>query len=255
MADITSKYQGNVASEGMQNWRGDQVSVAQGGQSIYESSSVQLAELGSRKVVGDRVFRYAKAKQDIAAGSVVEYGGERLTSIAFGSSVTQGSGLNTFTITAATAISKDTYADGYLICEEGATDANLGMMYRIKSNALGSSAGTCKLTLYDPIAYAVKLTSTWSVNQNLYLNVISAILTKAAIGVAPIDVTTGDYFWVQTWGPTPALGTAAAGAQIAASVSGRCTLIGTAGETPIGVAVAALNAATNYGLTFLTIAP
>ncbi|NCN96922.1 MAG: hypothetical protein GW928_05590, partial [Rhodoferax sp.] len=155
------------------------------------------AELGSRKVVGDRVFRYGKALQDIAAGFVVEYGGETLNSIAVGGAVTQGSGLKTFTITAATAISANTYADGYLICKKGATDGNLGMMYRIKSNAVGAAGGTCKLTLYDPIAYAVQLTSTWQVAQNLYLNVISAILTRAAIGVAPIDVTTGDYFWVQ----------------------------------------------------------
>jgi len=255
MADITSKFQGNVADEEMQNWRGDQVTVAQGGQSIFNSSSVQLAELGSRKVVGDRVFRYGKALQDIAAGFVVEYGGETLNSIAVGGAVTQGSGLKTFTITAATAISANTYADGYLICKKGATDGNLGMMYRIKSNAVGAAGGTCKLTLYDPIAYAVQLTSTWQVAQNLYLNVISAILTRAAIGVAPIDVTTGDYFWVQTWGPAPTLGTAAAGAQIAASVSGRATLIGTAGQTPIGVAVTPMSAAAEYGVSFITIAP
>ena len=194
MADITDRLQGNVASEGKQNWRGDQIAVPQGGQSIYDSSTVQLAELGSRKVVGDRVFRYAKAKAAIAAGMTCQYGGETLTSTAVGDAITQPAGLKIFTITAATAITKDTYAEGYLVCEIGATDTNLGMVYGIKSQALGSSAGTCDLTLYDEVKYAVKLTSTWRAYQNLYLNVDSAAANGTPVGVAPIDVTTSDLY-------------------------------------------------------------
>src|SRR3990167_4865156 len=59
MADITALHSGAVNDGGKVNWRGDQVS-APNAQSIYKSSSVQLAELGSRLVVGDRVFRYAQ---------------------------------------------------------------------------------------------------------------------------------------------------------------------------------------------------
>ena len=51
MADITVRNQGNVDGSGKVNWRGDQVSAPQGGQSIYESSSIQLAQLGARKIV------------------------------------------------------------------------------------------------------------------------------------------------------------------------------------------------------------
>ena len=254
MADITDKLQGNVSNEGKMNWRGDQVTIAQGGQSIYDSSTVQLVELGSRKVVGDRVFRHARAKGAIAAGASCQYGGETLTSIAVASAITQPAGLRSFSITAATAVSANTYADGYLVCEMGATDTNLGMVYGIKSNALGASAGTCNLTLYDEIKYAVKLTSTWRAYQNLYLNVDTASANGAPIGIAPIDVTTGDYFWLQTWGPAPVLGTAAAGDGIVNSVSGRATVLA-ASNAGIGSAMVALAAATNHGLVFLTIAP
>lgn len=254
MADITGRYDGNVSDEGQVNWRGDQVSIVQGGQSIYDSSTVQLAQIGSRKVVGDRVFRYAQTKVTLIEGSVCQYGGEALTSIAVGSAVTQPAGLKLFTITAATAVTKDTYAEGYLVCEIGATDSNLGMIYKIKSNALGSSAGTCGLTLYDPIKYVVQLTSTWRVCQNPYIQVDSAAANQAVVGVSPITVTTGDYFWLQTWGPAPILGTCAVGSGLVSSVSGRATVM-TATGAPIGVPIVALAAATNYGICFLTIAP
>ena len=70
MADITAYNQGEVADEGLQNWRGDQATLAPGSQSIYKSSTVKLAALGSRKVVGDRVFRYARAGGAIGAGDM-----------------------------------------------------------------------------------------------------------------------------------------------------------------------------------------
>lgn len=250
MADITSKYDGNVSNEGQVNWRGDQVSVVQGGQSIYDSSTVQLADLGSRKVVGDRVFRYAKSKGAIGAGMTCQYGGETLSSTAVAAS--SASNINIFTITAATAIVKDTYAEGYLLCVAGATDSNVGMIYKIKSQALGSSAGTCKLTLYDEIKEVIRLTSTWSVYQNPYINVDTSTANGAALGVCPIDLTTGDYFWLQTWGPACVGASAAAGTAIVNSVSGLATLMAAAGY-PIGVA-AALETGGNT-LVFLTVAP
>lgn len=61
MSDITVRDQGEVDDCGLVNWRGDQVAVPQGGQSIYKTSSIPLAKFGARKVVGDRVFRYALA--------------------------------------------------------------------------------------------------------------------------------------------------------------------------------------------------
>ncbi len=250
MADITTREQGSVSSEGQVNWRGDQVSVPQGGQSIFDCSTIQLTELGSRKVVGDRVFRYAKALVGLSAGQVAQYGGETLSSLAQG---TANRG-KTFTITAATAISANTYAEGYLVCAIGATDSNTGMTYRIKSHALGSSAGTCTLSLYDEIKYTVQATSTWTVSQNLYMNVNPSTANQAVVGIAPITVTTSDYFWLQTWGLTPIKGTCAVGSGLISSVSGLSTVMAATGA-PFGVPIQALAAATNAGLVFLTIAP
>lgn len=256
MADITSRYQGNVSNEGQANWRGDQVTAVPGNQSIYESSTVPLADLGVRKVVGDRVFRYARAKGAISAGMVCQYGGEVLTVVPTTASGNKAD-TNVFTITAATAIALNTYAEGYLTCGLGATDGNLGMTYKIKSNALGSSAGSCVLTLYDPLKAIVQNTSTWYVSQCMYLNVDTSTANQTPLGVAPIAVTTGDYFWLQTWGPAPVKGTGAVGEALVSSVSGlgtRITATSTA-QMSIGAPMIALAAGTNYGLTFLTIAP
>lgn len=253
MGDITSKYQGNVSDEGQQNWRGDQISAPQGGQSVFDSASVQLADLGSRKVVGDRVFRYAKAKTDLTAGMTCEYGGETLVSIALGSAITQPAGMRSFVVTAATAISANTYAEGYLTCVAGATDSNLGMLYKIKSNALGSSAGTCKLTLYDAMKFAVKLTSTYRFAQNPYI-VASASANGAVMGVAPITVTSGEYFWLQTWGPCAVNGSAAAGSGMISKVSGVSTVVLSASAQAVYGYPLVANTGNN-DLCWITVAP
>mgnify|MGYP001579392465 CR=1 FL=1 len=253
MADITDRNQGNVSGEGQVNWRGDQVTVAQGGQSVFDSSSVQLADLGSRKVVGDRVFRYAKAGVAVSAGAFCRYNGETLVSTAVGGAVTQPAGLKTFTITAATAIVKDTYAEGYILCVAGATDSNLGMIYKIKSNALGSSAGTCVLTLFDEIKYTVKLTSTWRVAQSPYINVSTSNAAAADVGVAPIALTTSDFFWLQTWGPANVYGSGAGGNGLVSSVSGRGSVMVATTGALLGAYAETLAGA--QGLVFLTIAP
>ena len=255
MADITSRYQGNVSDEGKMNWRGDQTTLVPGSQSILESSTVKLADLGSRKVVGDRVFRYAKAGDTIGAGFTVESGWETLTGlVAIGSTSNAPAGSKTFSVTAATAIVTDTYSGGYLICEAGATDSNLGMVYGIKGNSTGPAAGTCLLSLYEPLKYVQKDTSTWSIFQNPYINVHSAYTTAACLGIAPIAVTTGDYFWLQTWGPAAVRGTAAIGDGLISSVSGKCTVV-VASDPQMGIAVEALSAAANFGMVFLTVLP
>ena len=260
MADIGTqgRHQGEVSDESKMNWRGDQVSLPQGGQSIYKSSTNRLAALGSRKVVGDRVFRYAKSIGVAIAGSTMQYGAETLN----GSSpagISNVAGGRSFTVTAATNIALNTYAEGYLICRKGATDSNLGMIYIIKSNAVGSSGGsaTCVLTLYDALKFRCEATSTWVISQNLYLDVASASADGGAAGVTPIVLASSEHFWLQTWGPASVLGAFAAGDSVINSVSGLATvLVDTASnKAQIGIAIGVGSAAAESGIVFLTIAP
>jgi len=254
MADITSFYQGNVEDSGKVNWRGDQVSVPQGGQSIYETSSVQLAELGSRKVVGDRVFRYAKAGGAISAGELAQYGGTQLINVTAGDDNPAGGKL--FTWYAATAINANDFAEGYLISQSG-TAANLGFTYRVKSHGAISATSTGNLTLYDSLVKAVDTADKWTLQQNLYNGCSQmAAGTALPLGVAPVAVTSGDYFWLQTFGPAAVkAGTnATAGLSLIAGNTGAVIPAGTTGKAPVGVAMQTLTSG-EKGMVFLTIAP
>ena len=61
-----------------------------------------------------------------------------------------------------------------------------------------------------------------------------------AVGVAPINVTTGNYFWLQTWGP-------AAVQHAAATPAAAGVKLGT-----LGGVVAAFDATTNAGTAAVT---
>ena len=110
MADITQRNQGIIDESGKSNWRGDQVAAPQGGQSIYKTSSIPLAQLGSRKVVGDRVFRYAKASAAVLAGRLQQSKADELKETIAGATATAGD--MTMVYSAAVTIGADAYAEG-----------------------------------------------------------------------------------------------------------------------------------------------
>lgn len=251
MADITVRNQGEVEDSGKVNWRGDQ-QVVPSGQSVYKSSSIQLDDLGKRKVVGDRVFRYAKCLTGLSAGDLAE---AKMTLLEATGGGTNVSGGKTFTFYGADAIAKDTYAEGYL------NVVTKGHMYRIKSNDAVDSAGTGTFHLYDPLVDTEDITAEYSIAQNPYLAVEQCTTGAASIcvGVAPITVTTGDYFWLQTWGPANAkCGEAAKADMIVADVTGQCIAFDnkSAGvEIPIMGHTLMNVTASEYGFVFVQIAP
>lgn len=258
MADITDRYQGEIEPSGKVNWRGDQVAVPQGGQSIYKTSTVQLADLGSRKVVGDRVFRYTLAAGAIGAGDVAQYGGEQLINVTAGG--TDPAGGKVFTWYAATAMSANTYAEGYLVSQSG-TATNMGFMYRVKSHPAITATTNGTLTLYDELVLQPNVTDNWSLHMNLYKNVTEMTAgTAPGIGVVPIAVTSADYFWLQTWGPAAvkcAANTAGASCQVAATGQVGLPIEATTAGSERAIIGNALHTltASERGLVFLTIAP
>ena len=259
MADITQLHGGNVNDSGKVNWRGDQNSPPQGGQSIYDSSSVPLADLGSRLVAGDRVFRYAKAAGSIGAGDCAQAGAASVILATAGD--TNAAGGKVFTWYSATAVAKNYWAEGYLICQSG-TAANLGHLYRIKSHdAIGTTSdGT--LNLYDPLKLAINVTDKYSIFQNKYIGLTENTAgTAISRGFAPIAVTSADYFWLQTFGPAAikSSGVSAVGHALAAGATGQVEdqIIGTtAGPLQNRLAIAGqVMTASQFGLAFIEIAP
>lgn len=256
MADIVQRNQGEVSDEGKQNWRGDQVAAPQGGQSIYKTSSVKLAQLGSRKVVGDRVFRYSLAGDTIAAGLIAS----PMIHDAKWLKATIGTdwvvGANVVALYASTNIASDAFAEGYVWVAQG-TAANEGYMYRIKTHASTASAGDFNVTLYDPIVQTADVADKVSFVPNLYNAVIrNTTEVNPPVGVAPIAVVSGDYFWLQTYGPTAvqvgSAGVPATGEEVTVGSAGMSETTG--GEYVIGVALNT-GSALDSQLVFITLAP
>ncbi len=255
---ITQRNQGEVSNEGKQNWRGDQVAIAQGGQSIYQASEIKLAELGSRKVVGDRVFRYGLAAAELEAGEL----GCKSTSIAgeldSTAGATIGTGGKAFTLYSATALTKDELAEGYIHVQTG-TAKNEGYMYRIKGHPASVAATTnVALTLYDEIAQAVDTADKVSVLRNMYANVGLCSTVLQPVGVAPIYVTSGDYLWLQTWGPgsvrNEATGAITEGAEVRVGTTGHVQT-GTVGVNPVVGICMQTGTNDEHAMVFITIAP
>ncbi len=256
MADITVRQQGEVSDEGKQNWRGDQIAAPQGGQSVYKTASIPLAQLGSRKVVGDRVFRYALSADTIAAGLIVgaTNADAKLLKTTIGTDWVVESRI--IALYASTDVTKDQFAEGYVWVAQG-TAANEGYMYRVKSNDATSSLGDYNVTLYDSIVQTADVADKCSIIPNLYYNaVLGTDETVVPIGIAPIAVVSSDYFWLQTWGPTAvqvgSAGVAAKGEEVTVGSAGMSET--TSGEFVIGVALNT-GSALDSQLVFLKIAP
>jgi hypothetical protein len=109
-------------------------------------------------------------------------------------------GKRTITITAGTNIAANALADGYIsVCSSGL--AGGGSIYRIKQHAAISSGATGAINLYDGVAVSTLAAGPVNVVPSQYNGtIIGSQAVGVPVGVAPIAVTSGNYFWAQTWG-------------------------------------------------------
>jgi hypothetical protein len=268
MADITAYQSGDFDNSAKVNWRGDQVNIPNA-QSIYKSSSVQLAELGMRLVVGDRVFRYAKCGVGAGASKVGELQQKQgvdwaATQTAYdpnSTAVAATAGQKTLGVYAFTTATVNQWAESYVfVCSGTATEC--GQMFRVKSHGSTASGGSIILSLYDEINCRIATADTISLLANDYSAVIQCTTgaTTIAVGVPACVATTNDYFWLQTWGPSSVKNAAATkGAAVVADVTGQVIIAvsaTTAGANAqiVGYALHTMTAS-QYGGVMLTIQP
>jgi len=167
-------------------------------QDIYEESSTALHKLGERIVIGDRVFRYAKAGSSALTAGLLVGAPCTLTSEDT-VTVAHPIGTTVVTVTAA-SVSADDFAEGYLVVDEG---TGAGETYKIKSNT-ATSGGTIQVTLYDGLKTAWSTSDTDVTLIPSPYNGLIVCPTDGIImpvGVPLIDVTANYYFWVQVKGP------------------------------------------------------
>lgn len=206
MSDITVRNQGNVSDEGKVNWRSGDSGITEGDQSIYDTSSVQLAQHGQVKVVGDRVFRYAQVNGTIGPGQATQ-SIFKLASGTAGNTDPSGGKQITFFFSSAAAsgtVAANFYSEGMVYFGAAGTSTQMGFGYRVKSHPAITTSGNTVLSLYEPLKYNVVTTDTLVLVANQYAGVIqNATGTGYCPGICVVNCTTGDYVWLQTAGPCP----------------------------------------------------
>jgi len=188
-------------------------------QGIYEQSATQNYTIGTRLVVDDRTFRYCKAATDLKCG----YGARQANFPREGNIAAVAYAAGTFEITIpmndhATLYASEKlanyWAEGYIWI--GQFDAKgFGPTHRIKSNTVASGTIPTQYvtaTLYEALAHDVAASAWITAHPNIYGNIQNAYHQKASVVcVPPRFITSGYYFWGQTWGPVMMQQTHAAG--------------------------------------------
>lgn len=166
-------------------------------QGIYEQSTVKNHRLGDVLVVGDKMFRYCVAGENLTAGHLctVKFDSDAEDTV----TVAHPIGTLQVTVTAASAITANQYADGLLIVDEG---TGAGNSYRIKEHPAIGNGETGVVTLYDPlvVAWSTSDTDIELVQSPFVVQDANADQKETPACVPLIAVTSGNYFWGQTRG-------------------------------------------------------
>ena len=209
------------------------------GQDGFTSSSTQIHELGRRAVTKDgRVFRYAVAgASDTVAGSIYQSSAPIANHLAQ-TPPAVAAGATSFSFTpGATAGAANLYAEGYLQVD---TTPGNGYTYQVSGHAAitASTAFTLNLVPSDPIQVALTTSSRVGLVANPFKNVIvmPTTATAAVAGLAGYVITTGQYGWLQTWGPASTLINGTPGVGIGVVISAT-----TAGAVDVAAVAAEIN--------------
>ena len=195
--------------------RGDQIyTTMQGlvggatGQGYNEVSAIQRYDLGARLVTGDgRVFRYGKCGADL--------GGTKWGIKSFALLVTENAsivsacaaGATELTVTFNgdfwdTALAINELYGGYISLYNSSSIRDQRMI--ISNTAVGTGGGACTIGIDKPIVAAVTSTFSCEVLANPYSDLrVSGGGGEwtSVLGMPGALATTGQYFWIQTWGP------------------------------------------------------
>ena len=175
----------------------------------------QKQKLGTRAVTPDgRVFYYAKNSSAAItpAGKICD----GIAAVAAHdmdlAAAAASAGATTFTSGTSLTVTKDQYADGYVVFNDGPAQ---GEVYRIKSTTAVSGATGVSRTIDEPDGLRTALTtsSLFGLVYPPYKDVKiidgDGTMTTGPLGVNPIPVTASYYFWLQTAGVSSVLSGAA----------------------------------------------
>jgi hypothetical protein len=227
-------------------------------QPLFTQSAKQMEDLDTIRVESDgRTYAYALAGASaLAVGKLTQtaVASDNAHNEALSASQSAAIGAMTLTMTFGGAITASFFKDGYLWVNDATGEGN---MYRVADHPAGTA--DVVVSLKEPIRVAlVASTSEVSLIQNRQALVVIAptTLTGSPIGVPPIAVTAGYYFWNQVKGPAAMLtaGTAVIGNMVCplttAGAIAPCATTDVIGS--VGT-VLRVNATTEYSLVNLAI--
>jgi len=173
-------------------------------QTVYSISATQNYELGTRIVLSDgRVFRYAKCG---TAGWKSGYGAFFKGAIVIGETphVAVTDPNDTVITMAEGSIAADAWAGGYIVIGHGSAATTVNR--RILSNtasAANADPNHMTITLDGPVGVAETTSAYVEVIINPYadLQTTTSQEYNGVAGVPAAPATTGQFGWVQTWGP------------------------------------------------------
>ena len=244
--------------------RNIQGGIVVGGQSIYEQSLTPLFPLEHVIKMGNRTFIYSSAGETLYAGNLCEmapYGGATTTLQTTQAVTAAAAAGNTriYVNALTTAQTADTFKDGYISVWDATTTGKC-WLFKIKGNsALATSGTTSYVDLYDPLPEALTTDDQCEFIANPYKSVAQHNASQAGccLGVAPINVTSAYYFWLQTYGPAAVYPEAAldVGEDVVASdnVAGTVCKRASATEGPVVGFAWAIGTAAESSIVFLTI--
>ena len=184
---------------------------------LYRASSVkdENYNIGDRVCLPDgRVFRYALASGTCNT-EVGAYKAKKTNTVAVAPVQAAGAGAVdslTVTVTIDTEIgvlttgvlSEDELAGGYIVIGNGSAQ-HPQMRFIVGHPALTTAGGSLTLTLDSPLDIAVTAaTTTIELMENPYYNLKADNAGGeyvSFVGIPAAVAASGEYFWVQTWGP------------------------------------------------------
>ena len=202
---------------------------------VYEASDTSDGTLlGTKRVVGDRLFRYAKnGTVALAAGKLCQSMDTTLAAISEHTNmavVSGAAGAYTMVVTvgAGDLVAVNYYADGYVFINAG---TGLGQTMRIKSHPAAAVDAALTLTLYDPIVTALAASSKASLQKHELDGVViyPTTITGIPVGWPLVPVAASYYFWILRVGPVAALAEATDAIAVGIQVAPDATTAGSVG--------------------------
>jgi len=195
---MKNTYNPNLAKDGIivdQIFTSGHMLIGGKPQKIHEESTTQNYDIGTRWQIDDRVFRYCKAGEALTAMKA-GFCGNAPTEVNSAAEA-YAIGDTEITILDTNVRVADYYKNGYIwIMKSGAYQ-----FHKIKSSTAGAGVSVT-LTLWEPLSVAIGASTFVTAWPSIYSNILgsnSGYMSNAAIPL--IAVTSGYYFWGQTWGP------------------------------------------------------